>query len=95
MPSTSGISKLLLRSDAPLNAEPPLALLAGAAITPLEAFFIRTHGTVPEIDEAAHRLAVSGRVRTPLSLSLHDLRSEFPSATVVATLLCAGNRREE
>ena len=95
MPTTSGMPSLLLRSETPLNAEPPLALLAGAAVTPLEAFFIRTHGTIPAIDEPAHRLVISGRVRNPLSLSLDDLRSEFRSATVLATLLCAGNRREE
>ena len=95
MPPNSAFSKLLLRSETPLNAEPPLSLLAGAAVTPLEAFFIRTHGTVPRIAASEHRLAIGGHVRTPLSLSLDELRREFPPATVVATLLCAGNRREE
>jgi sulfite oxidase len=95
MPSKAGFAKLLLRSETPLNAEPPLWLLAGAAVTPLEAFFIRTHGTVPEIAAPGHRLTVAGRVRMPLSLSFDELKREFPPATVLATLLCAGNRREE
>jgi sulfite oxidase len=95
MPSKNAFAKLLLRSETPLNAEPPLSLLAGVPITPLDAFFIRTHGTVPCITASEHRLRVGGRVRTPLSLSLDELRREFPSATALATLLCAGNRREE
>jgi sulfite oxidase len=95
MPSKAAFAKLLLRSETPLNAEPPLSLLAGVPITPLEAFFIRTHGTVPRIAASEHRLTIGGRVRTALSLSLDQIRREFPAATVLATLLCAGNRREE
>jgi sulfite oxidase len=95
MPSKAAFAKLLLRSETPLNAEPPLSLLAGVPITPLEAFFIRTHGTVPRIAASEHRLTIRGRVRTPLSLSIDQIRREFPAATVLATLLCAGNRREE
>ena len=34
-------------------------------------------------------------MRAPLELSLDDLRREFPIHRTAATLLCAGNRREE
>ena len=88
-------SGLILRSAAPLNAESPLSLLAKSWITPQELFFIRTHGDVPDLDRATHRLKIGGRVGTPLEFSLEDLRSDFPQHCTAATLLCAGNRREE
>jgi sulfite oxidase len=87
--------KLLVRSEQPLNAEPPLDLLAGRPVTPQELFFVRTHGNIPTLAAARHRLKVTGRVARPLDLSLADLRRDFASRTVAATLLCAGNRREE
>jgi sulfite oxidase len=34
-------------------------------------------------------------VQTPLELSLNDLRKRFPASTVMATLQCAGHRRDE
>ena len=42
-----------------------------------------------------YRLSVSGRVRVPLELSLDELRANFSSSTVMATLQCAGYRRDE
>ena len=95
MPQPLPASSLILRTEQPLNAEPPLSLLAENWVTPQELFFIRTHGDVPELDAAAHRLKVGGRVGAPLELSLDDLRRDFPVHCAAATLLCAGNRREE
>jgi sulfite oxidase len=88
-------SNLILRTSEPLNAETPLSLLAQSWITPQEHFFIRTHGDVPDIDPAAHRLKVGGLVAKPLELSLEALRQNFPIHRTSAALLCAGNRREE
>jgi sulfite oxidase len=88
-------SNLIIRSERPLNAEPPLAMLAGHLVTPQDLFFIRTHGNVPKLDAANHRLKISGRIAHPLDLSLADLRQNFTPRTLAATLLCAGNRREE
>ena len=88
-------SELIVRSRQPLNAEPPLSLLAKSWLTPQELFFIRTHGDVPDLDPATHRLKIGGRVAKPLELSLDDLRRDFPVRSVAATLICAGNRREE
>lgn len=84
-----------MRTERPLNAEPPLSLLAKSWITPQELFFIRTHGDVPSLDPATHRLRIGGRVAAPLELGLDDLRRDFPQHCTAATLLCAGNRREE
>jgi sulfite oxidase len=88
-------SELIVRSREPLNAEPPLSLLAKSWLTPQELFFIRTHGDVPDLDAATHRLRIGGRVAKPFELSLDDLRRDFPVRSVAATLICAGNRREE
>src|ERR1044071_2736358 len=95
MPQSVCPSNLILRTAEPLNAEPPLSLLAESWITPQEHFFIRTHGDVPGLDPDAHRLKISGRVANPLELSLDALRQNFPIHRTVAALLCAGNRREE
>lgn len=88
-------SRLIARKSDPLNAEPPLDLLVSSFITPEETFYIRTHGTIPDVDVAEYRLRVCGRVRQELELTVDDLRSEFEPCSVTAALECAGNRREE
>src|SRR4029077_13696785 len=95
MPASTAVRNLILRNAFPLNAEPPLSLLAESWITPQPLFFIRTHGDVPDLDAAAHRVRIGGRVETPMELSLDALRGEFPVHRMAAALLCAGNRREE
>ena len=92
MPKAKAVSSLILRTEAPLNAEPPLHLLADSAVTPLSAFFVRTHGTIPRLDGERHRVRVSGRVAAPLELSLDELRA-MKSADVVFGFECSGNRR--
>ena len=37
--------------------------------TPVEHFFVRSHGPVPEVDPASWRLRVEGLVRLPLTLT--------------------------
>ncbi|HEY0555728.1 MAG TPA: molybdopterin-dependent oxidoreductase [Thermoanaerobaculia bacterium] len=87
-------SRLRVRQEQPLNAEPAPDVLLDQFFTPNEIFFIRGHGDIPAVDPAAFRLTVDGLVGLPLSLSLDDLRG-FPRVTVGATLQCAGNRRRE
>jgi sulfite oxidase len=88
-------SDLIVRSAAPRNAEPPLGLLAAADVTPVERFYVRNHGPVPEIAAADFRLRIEGLVHKPLTLSLKDLQGKFPKQSAEATLICAGNRRQE
>jgi sulfite oxidase len=78
----------------PLNGGPPLEVLRQNVITPNDQFYIRNHGTVPEIDPRVYRLRIEGQVAQPLELSLGDLET-FSRCTVAATLQCAGNRRQE
>jgi sulfite oxidase len=81
--------------EAPLNGEPELALLLRDDVTPVELFYVRNHGDVPQLDGGSHRLVVDGLVEEPLDLSLDELRTRFERATVRATLQCAGNRRTQ
>ena len=85
---------LITRKDDPFNAGPSLEQQRRSYLTPRSLFFVRNHGDVPEIEVDAFRLRVGGLVRRPLELSLDEL-NQFPSASVVATIECAGNRRRE
>jgi sulfite oxidase len=83
---------LVVHVEEPFNAETSLASLA-AAVTGTDAFYVRDHGPVPEIDPGAWRLRVGGMVERELDLSFETLREAFRERTVTATLQCAGNRR--
>jgi sulfite oxidase len=85
---------LIVHEDDPFNAETSPAALAEAAVTATDAFYVRGHGEVPEVDPAAWRLRVHGLVERELELSLPTLREAFREREVTATLQCAGNRRE-
>ena len=86
---------LIVHSRQPYNAEPLPAQLRESFVTPVAGFYVRSHGNIPAIDPAMHRLRVIGRVATELDLSMDDLRARFPARTVMATLQCAGNRRAD
>ncbi len=88
-------SGLIVHSSKPFNAEPPLDRLRAASITAQADFYVRSHGDIPQLDEARHRLTVAGRVRTPLDLSMAALRERFAACTVTAVMQCAGNRRAD
>jgi sulfite oxidase len=84
---------LIVHDDEPFNAETGLAALAEGPLTATDAFYVRGHGAVPEIDPADWRLRVDGLVERVLELSLSTLREAFREREVTATLQCAGNRR--
>src|SRR5664279_2660728 len=84
---------LIVHEEEPFNAETGLAALAEAPVTATDAFYVRGHGAVPQIDPVAWRLHVHGAVERELDLSLTTLREAFPEREVAATLQCAGNRR--
>jgi sulfite oxidase len=83
---------LIVYEEEPFNAETPLAAL-GDPVTAIDAFYVRGHGTMPELDPALWRLHVHGLVERELDLSLATLREAFQERVVTATLQCAGNRR--
>lgn len=85
--------ELIVHEQEPFNAETDRASLVGS-VTATDAFYVRGHGPVPELDPAAWRLRVDGLVERQLSLSLETLQEAFVERTLTATLQCAGNRRE-
>lgn len=87
--------QFIVHTSNPLNGEPPLATLRGNFITPRELFYVRNHGPVPDIDPQTFRLIVNGMVERELELSLDTLLNDLPKRTVMSTLQCAGNRRDQ
>ena len=85
----------IVRSEEPYNSEPKRERLRESFVTAQADFYVRSHGDVPEIDAATHRLRVTGRVATPLDLGMNELRTRFEMRTVEAVLQCAGNRRAD
>ena len=61
-------------------------------VTPLGAHYLLTHYDIPPADAATWTLEVGGLVRSPLSLSLADLRAR-PAVSRTVTMECAGNGR--
>jgi sulfite oxidase len=84
---------LIVHEQEPFNAETGLAALAEGPVTATDAFYVRGHGTVPQLDPDRWRLRVGGLVERELELSLATLREAFRERSVTATLQCAGNRR--
>jgi sulfite oxidase len=84
---------MVVHEPEPFNAESGLAALAEGPLTATDAFYVRGHGAVPEIDPERWRLRVHGLVERELTLSLATLREALPEREVTATLQCAGNRR--
>jgi DMSO/TMAO reductase YedYZ molybdopterin-dependent catalytic subunit len=82
---------LIARQTAPDNLEFPFSRL-DEFLTPNELFYVRSHFPTPKLTKEDYRLAVIGKVDTPLSLTLDALKS-LPTATIPMTLECAGNGR--
>ena len=55
---------MLVHEQSPYNAEPPPGALADRILTPLDTFYSRNHGPVPDIDPQAWRLSVGGLADT-------------------------------
>lgn len=86
---------MIVRGRLPYNAEPPARVLASNGLTPVDAFYSRNHGVIPDIAAQQWRLSIDGRVGRPLVVTYDQLIGDFDQHTVVATLACAGNRRNE
>lgn len=85
---------LYVHDDEALNAEPTLELLS-EPITPIDAFFIRNNGDVPEVREPDWTLIIDGEVERPAVWTPAGLRETFETVTVTAVLECAGNGRSQ
>jgi sulfite oxidase len=87
--------RFVVHQEKPLNGGSPVDLLCDSEITPVSRFYVRSHAPVPQVDPSEYRLVVQGLVENPLSLSLDDIKQNYPKRTLSATLQCAGNRRSE
>jgi sulfite oxidase len=86
---------LYVHDDDALNAEPTLDLLADT-ITPIDAFFIRNNGDVPQVEAGRDwTLTIDGEVERPAVWTVAGLRERFETVTFTAVLECAGNGRSQ
>ncbi|RDJ20991.1 molybdopterin containing oxidoreductase [Bosea caraganae] len=84
---------LYVHDEEALNAEPEVGLL-DQPITPVDAFFIRNNGALPEIDHSRDwTLTLDGEVERPRAWTVEALRERFETVTIAAVLECAGNGR--
>ena len=86
---------LLLLTTRPPQLETPFSVFNEGVITPNDAFFVRYHhAQIPtEIDPEEFRVAIKGKVNTPLTLSVADLRKQFEPVELIAVNQCSGNGR--
>jgi DMSO/TMAO reductase YedYZ molybdopterin-dependent catalytic subunit len=86
---------LILLTQRPPQLETPFSVFREGVLTPNDAFFVRYHlSNIPHsVDVATFRLDVKGLVKSPLSLSLEQLKSQFENTEVVAVNQCSGNSR--
>lgn len=89
---------LMRLTTRPPQLETPFSVFNEGILTPNDAFFVRYHLSVappaPELlTPEAFRVEVKGSVRTPLSLSVADLKSQFDPVEIVAVNQCSGNSR--
>jgi Sulfite oxidase and related enzymes len=91
MKSTTGQVGTLDQQRQALQAVHPLDPLCDLLVTPLDQFFVHSHGSVPAIDPTSFRLSVTGDVVRPLRFSLNDLRERFSRITILSTMRCGGS----
>jgi sulfite oxidase len=89
--SARGGSSLIIRNARPLDAESPIEALRTFE-TRNDLFFVRSHHLPPAEATAPWTLAIDGDVKSPLTLSLDELR-RMRAVRQSATLECAGNGR--
>jgi sulfite oxidase len=86
--------RLVVLGERPLVAETPESLLDDAT-TPLDKFFIRNNGQIPEEakNPDAWKIVVDGEVNTKLELTLGELKKKFKPVSQYMVLECGGNGR--
>jgi DMSO/TMAO reductase YedYZ molybdopterin-dependent catalytic subunit len=89
-----GKDGLIVMNDRPINLETPAHLL-DPEITPVEHFFVRNNGLVPEAtdDPDDWTLTIDGEVDNELTITLAELKNDFEHVTMQSVIECAGNGR--
>lgn len=86
---------LILLTARPPQLETPFSVFNKGIFTPNDEFFVRYHlaGIPTSIDTDEFRIQVKGRVNSPFSLSLRDLKKQFEPVELAAVIQCSGNGR--
>jgi DMSO/TMAO reductase YedYZ molybdopterin-dependent catalytic subunit len=86
---------LILLTTRPPQLETPFAVFNEGILTPNDAFFVRYHlAQIPtEIDAEKFRIDIKGKVNSPLTLSITELKTKFEPVEIVAVNQCSGNGR--
>jgi len=90
-----GKRPLIVLTSRPPQLETPFSVFDEGIFTPNDAFFVRYHlaGIPLKIDPDAFRLNIQGKVDTPLSLSVAELKNSFEPVELAAVNQCSGNSR--
>jgi len=85
---------LIVLTARPPQLETPWEVFSEGVVTPNDAFFVRYHlaGVPTSIDPSTFRVTVRGKVATPLTLTLADLR-QMDAVEYYAVNQCSGNSR--
>ncbi len=85
---------LIVLTARPPQLETPFEVYNEGVVTPNDAFFVRYHlaGIPTDIDPSSYTITVKGKVATPLTLSLDDLR-KMEAVEYYAVNQCSGNSR--
>jgi len=85
---------LIVVTSRPPQLETPFDVFDDGVVTPNDAFFVRYHlaGVPTTIDVDSYRITVKGKVATPLSLSVDDLK-RMDAIEYYAVNQCSGNSR--
>ncbi|KAI7865665.1 Oxidoreductase, molybdopterin-binding domain-containing protein [Spinellus fusiger] len=94
-PERHDLRTLLVRKDAPFNAEPTPLDLVKHYITPVPHFFCRSHGPIPDLHEdhtfSLHGIGVHNET---MSWSVKEIKTNYKKREVMMAMQCAGNRRD-
>lgn len=93
-PQFPGKSAMIVQRIRPPLLETPMDVFREGVITPNDRMFVRWNWPMPtEVKAAAHRVAIGGAVKTPVSLTLDEIAAAGETVSVVAVNQCAGNGR--
>src|SRR5689334_19884170 len=86
---------LILLTTRPPQLETPFSVFNEGLLTPNDAFFVRYHlAQIPtSIDPDKFTLSIKGKVTTPATFTLADLKTKFDPVEIVAVNQCSGNGR--
>src|SRR5439155_26145887 len=81
---------LILLTTRPPQLETPFSVFNDGILTPNDAFFVRYHlSQIPtSIDPDKFTLAIKGKLNSPMTLSLSDLKTKFETVESVAVNQC-------